>query len=339
MNKKILAAAVGAALGVAPLFSAHAGVKWYGHLQVEVTSESLDVEGKAFDGVVVQKLGNYDGVTVDDNKRGRLGVKVSEDLGNGLKALAKFEWQVDTSDANENDGNREAYVGLAGGWGTVLAGSLKSPYKYTGGVKYDPFVTTQLEARRYGGMSTGVLGHNSFVPKALAYASPNMNGVRFTVGIIPDEKSTIDGSYVYDLKYSTKAWEVFVAGTYGSDWYGPSTDYTATKFGGKFKFGGGHEIVGQYEIIDDNGTDKTMMFGGYHYTMGKTMFVAQGGLGTAELADDQDSTYFAIGAVHKLSKKTRVFGGYRSTSVDNAAGTTGNDYDGSALSLGLRVDF
>ncbi len=335
MNKKILAAAVGAALGVAPLFTAEAGVKWYGQLQMEVSSESLDVTGKAFDGIVVQKLGNYDGVTVDDNKRGRLGVKVSEDLGNGLKALAKFEWQVDTSDADSNDGDRESYVGLTGGWGTFLAGSLKSPYKYTGGVKYDPFVTTQLEARRYGGMSTGVMGHNAFLGKAIAYATPNMNGFSAIIGYIPDEATGIDGSTVLSAKYGTKAWEIFVAGAYGDN----AMDYDATKFGGKFKFGGGHEIVAQYEMIDDAGTDKTMMFGGYHYTMGKTMFVAQAGLGTAELADDQDSTYFAIGAVHKLSKKTRLFGGYRSTSVDNAAGTTGNDYDGSALSLGLRVDF
>ncbi|HHC73259.1 MAG TPA: porin, partial [Thiotrichales bacterium] len=333
---------VGAALGVAPLFTAEAGVKWYGQLQMEVSSESLDITGKAFDGVVVQKLGNYDGVTVDDNKRGRLGVKVSEDLGNGLKALAKFEWQVDTSDADAYDGSRESYVGLTGGWGTFLAGSLKSPYKYTGGVKYDPFVTTQLEARRYGGMSTGTLGHNAFINDAVAYASPNMNGFNVIVGYVFDESintgvgAPIDGSLVASAKYGTKAWEVFVAGAYGDNGV---DGYDATKFGGKFKFGGGHEVVAQYEIIDAMGTDESILFAGYHYTMGKTMFVAQMGLGTAELADDQDSTYFAIGAVHKLSKKTRVFGGYRSTSVDNAAGTTGNDYDGSALSLGLRVDF
>lgn len=42
---------------------------------------------------------------------------------------------------------RDLMVGLKGGFGTLELGSLKSAYKYGGGVKYDPFVATMLEAR------------------------------------------------------------------------------------------------------------------------------------------------------------------------------------------------
>jgi hypothetical protein len=50
---------------------------------------------------------------------------------------------------------RESMVGLRGGLGTLELGRLETPYKYSGGVKYDPFVATSLEARGAGVLSLG----------------------------------------------------------------------------------------------------------------------------------------------------------------------------------------
>ena len=145
--------------------------------QAEISSEGVDVTGgpTGADGRIIQGGGGrfQEDVGVTDNKRGRLGVKGSEDLGGGLKGIYKYEWQVDTTDMSTNDkGNhtngREAFVGLKGGFGQIELGRVKAAYKYYGGVKYDPFVTTELEARRYGGMSTGSFGHNSFLSDTLA---------------------------------------------------------------------------------------------------------------------------------------------------------------------------
>ena len=345
MNNKIIAMAVGAVLGTAPLFSAQAGVKWYGHLQAEVASESSD--GKVgVDGHVLQGGGGrfQDGMSVEDNKRGRLGVKISEDLGNGLKAVAKFEWQVSTVKADIDDGDRNSFVGLKGSFGTIKAGSLKTPYKYMGGVKYDPFVTTNLEARRYGGMTFGTFGQNSFMRDAVGYVTPKMGGFKGWIVYSPDEVDGSDGDYSAGAMYKTKQWEVLAATAHDDD-NGTGGSYDAWKIGGKVKFGDA-EVVGQYENTSDDvaggSDDGSLYFIGLHYKMGKTMLVGQLGNGSVDIAGtsvDQDNTYWAIGAVHKFSKKTKLIAGYADMSVDNGDGNAANDSDRSAFSVALRVDF
>jgi general bacterial porin, GBP family len=137
-----------------------------------------------------------------------------------MKALAKFEWNVDTSDNTDNTGcsgtvatisgttftkskiscststpfsARDSWVGLKGGFGTVRLGRSGSPYKQTG-VALDPFVTTSLEARNNFGMSGNadghgvLLAHNSFVSEGLFYTSPEF------VGLSVDAYVGLDGT-------------------------------------------------------------------------------------------------------------------------------------------------
>ena len=136
-----------------------------------------------------------DGVDILDNAQGRVGLKAAEDLGDGMTGLAKFEFKADTSDNTTSGSNisltaRESLVGLKAGWGQLELGNLKSAYKYYGGVKYDPFVSTTLEARGNGGMSgsssygkssalgtggplpnvSSAYGHNGFLKQMLGYA-------------------------------------------------------------------------------------------------------------------------------------------------------------------------
>ena len=349
MNKKLLSLAVGAAMGATPLF-AQADVVVYGQLQAELATIDSDGVATAPDGVVVSRRGNdafagsdIDLRNMDDNKRGRLGVKAAEKLGNGMTAIAKFEWQVDTTLADPNDGTRESYVGLKGGWGTFTAGSLKSAYKYTGGVKYDPFVTTYLEARRHGGMSTGTFGHNAFMQDSLGYEG-KFGGVHVWATYSVDETgngNNDDGDYSASLAYSPGNWEVFVATAHNEDNSGAGADYDAMKIGGKFKFGN-NTILGQYEQTEDDATnvDGEIWFLGYHLQFGNNTFVAQYGNGTAEYATtDQESDYYAIGLIHKMSKKTRVFTGYSKTELENSGGNAAADGDRDAFTVGLRVDF
>jgi len=216
MNKKLIAMAVAA--GFAVPMSVQAGPTLYGHLQAEIASESCDETAGVCDNTGMNNAANSSGVVqggggrfqqdigIDDNKRGRLGVKGSEDLGGSLKAIYKFEWQVDTTEANSNDGSRESFVGLKGGWGEFKIGSLKSAYKYMGGVKYDPFVTTEIEARRYGGMSWGTYGQNSFLRRNVSYKNKfGMAKLWINYGL--SEQDGEDGDYVVGLSFGNKKWE------------------------------------------------------------------------------------------------------------------------------------
>jgi hypothetical protein len=205
-------------------------------------------------------------------------------------------------------------------------GNLKSPYKYTGGVKYDPFVATSLQARRNGGMTGGALGHNGFVNELVAYASPK-GPVTASVGYGPSED---DGLVVLDVKYSAGGVEAFVAYLDAGDRLVtalmPNAEYSATKIGGQWK-SGAHKISGQYEMTDDGTTEPTVLFLGYQMKMGKNTFALQYGDTDHDTSAD-NTTYVALGVIHKMSKTTRVFGGYRDTS----------DVE-SVLTVGLRKDF
>jgi predicted porin len=219
MDKKIFALALGTVLALPGAASAEMDIKLYGQLQAEVGSVSVkDKNGDKDD--------DKSGLSVDDNKRGRLGVDVSEDLGNGLKGVANFEWQVETTLGEVNDGTRVGMVGLKHAFGTISMGSLKSAYKYAGGVKYDPFVATFLEARSNGGMTgrgistpgglsvNNVFGQHGFLAKAVGYDG-KFNIVSVSLQFMPDELADNGkgklGDVVGSIKAGTKEWEGFVA--------------------------------------------------------------------------------------------------------------------------------
>ncbi len=337
MKKSLLAVAVSAALVASA--AATAGVTVYGRAQVEVANYSVDTLPIVGSGTTTKiKKSSVDGVDVlDAGGQGRIGIKASEDLGNGLKGIAKYEFKADAADnsvtsAKGSLSGRDSFVGLKGSFGTVTLGNLKSPYKYAGGVKYDPFVTTALEARKHGGMTSGIYGTNGFINDLIGYSSPKGPVTAY----VAYGASENDSLVALNLKYKQGGIEAFVAyidtgdrlngGVSGND-----TAYSATKIGGQFKTGP-HKISLQYEDTTDTSaanvdTSPTVAFLGYQMKMGKNTFAIQGGQTSYDTTTD-DTTYTAIGVIHKFSKMTRVYAGYRDTSdVENV------------LTVGLRKDF
>jgi len=365
MNKKLLATAIGAALAAGPMLAAQADVKVYGAAQAEYGDVSVE-----FDPIL--GIPDVDVTVIEDNARGRFGVVATEDLGGGLTGLARFEWRVDTAD-NDRGGNsltgRESWVGLKGNWGTFKAGNLRSAYKYSGGVTYDPFVTTLLEARSSGGMtgndltilgSTGAFGSNNFVANSISYETPNLQGLKIWLTYSPDEAGNTrgdDGDYTASVKYGTKQFEVFAAAAHDAQenvLVGlTEPEYDSVKVGAKFELGEAGKIALQHEIGESNvfdvnldfltgagpalaelDTDLTTTFVGYQLPFGKTTLAvnwAQQEFDT-DILGTQDVDYYAIGLIHKFSKQTRVYGGIANT-----------DYDGfvevETFSVGLRKDF
>ena len=374
MKKNLIALAVSAAFVVPAMSQADTTV--YGLAQVELANHSPEADGaKSY----------LDAV---DNANGRVGVKASEDLGNGWSGLAKFEFKADTADGDSGsqgcsatststttgtDGTgaaitattttttscsvtnvsltpRETMVGLKGkGVGQFELGRLKSPYKYSGGVKYDPFVATTLEARGKGGMSGGEYGQSGFLSEMIGYRGAfGPVKVQFVYG-----PQTNDGRYSLSVDYSQNNFEVGLAtideGDRGAKLSGtgdslPTTaysTYSSTKVFGKYNMGM-HTIVAQYEMTDPaaNGASAankpTIMFLGYQLAMGKNSFVFEYGNTNADGAKvgtkSLDTTMLVLGAIHKMSKTTRVFGGFRNTTNDAKTGDQ-------VITVGMRKDF
>ena len=380
MNKKIIALAVAAAF-TAPI-AAQAAVTTYGHAQVEFGSWGGD------DGVVGASNKANNGETVEDAARGRIGFKASEDLGNGLKAMAKFEFKVDTADGNSdggikeakvgagtdlnNDGDtkdtvgqvslqkREMMIGLKGGFGEVQAGRLKTAYKYTGGVKYDAYVATLLEARGNGGMTgkvgSGALGkaagHNGFVSDSVAYKN-KFGNMHFWLTYDLDsgkQAGTEGNAMTAALKYKAKNWEAFVALVDDDATVTASNGkqaYDATKFGGSYKFGA-HKINVQVEsgTFDKTGStndsDVDAFYVNYSLKMGKnTLDVAVGNeeFDNFGSADDEDTDFLRVAFRHSFSKNTSVWVGHRSSETNVVATATQGNESEDVTSLGMRVKF
>ncbi len=324
MNNKLIALAVAAAFTV-PM-AAQAGPKVGGHLQAEFADFDRDGSGSDYQ-------------EIEDNKRGRLWVTGSEDLGGGLKANYRFEWQVETTTGSVSDGTRETRVGLSGGWGEFQIGRLKTPYKYTAGVDYDPYTATLLESRGGNGGTlqslngmTKAYGQHSFLSEAMAYktkfgktkfwalyqvieSSTEDNNISVGVSIPVTKGLGIDVAYIEENKVST------------------SLGGTRAKVGVKFKTGA-HKIFARYESQSSDlaNADASTIFLGYHMKMGKNVLTVQAGSLSNDVANG-DADYTMVAFAHNFSKKTKGWIGYRTT---DKYGTT-NDVD--VISAGLRIKF
>ena len=375
MNKKLLAVAISAALS-APML-AQADVKVGGIAQVEIAVEETETTV----GTVSSTVST---TTTEDNSRGRFWITADEDLGGGMKGLAHFEFRVDTTGACESEGGgvaagtgatcntgsnvREKYVGLQTPAGTIKLGSVQQPYKYAGGVKWDAFVTTNLEARGNGGMSGGVFGHNNFFDNSILYTSPTFAGVSVGLAYSFDDIAATstngggNGSTADDGDYSLAvAWDGKFGGGFGVNVIAalshnadnvnilPTTDLStdAIKLGAKFTFAKNFAVIAQYEQIEgslvigaSDVVDDKVLFLAFHANVGPVLIALQygnteeGGVGV-----NRDIDYLALGAFYNFSKTFNVFTGYRITDSSQTLPAGVNDAETQVFTLGMRKTF
>lgn len=118
-----------------------------------------------------------------------LGFKGTEDLGNGLKAVFQFEGGVSLDTGLSTFSARDTFVGLAGGFGTVVAGNLTHPIRAFGAkVDQNPGATGIAFAGSIFGEVNGVkTGTDDRASNTLAYVSPSFNGFSATAAYVNGE--------------------------------------------------------------------------------------------------------------------------------------------------------
>lgn len=196
MKKVLLAASIAAAMAVP---AAHAGVTIYGTMHA-----SIDYTDVALSGGVSYSINNpidySDGISGPiystnmwgvNSRSSRIGFKGEEDLGNGLNVIWKAETGYDIADGNAwDDGTYTAYIGLAGDWGTFLYGTHDTPYMMSTG-NLDPFADTAADFNTptdFGLFTTNMFSFQDVTANnAIAYVSPNFNGLTFAAAIVPGE--------------------------------------------------------------------------------------------------------------------------------------------------------
>lgn len=350
MKKSLITLAV--ASGLLASGAAVADTTVYGLAQVEIASYGSDAKG----------------VAVVDNANGRVGVKSSEDLGEGMKALAKFEYKADTADGAASDAScsvsgaapataggtvtckdsgavgltpRETMVGLKTGMGTVELGRLKSAYKYFGGVAYDPFVATVLEARGNGGMTAGTYGQSGFISDSFAYDNA-IGAISFRLtydfdngGPNADNKAN---GMTFGFKFDAGDYEVvFALADDGEETSSSNGNYKSVKLGGQADLKTAGKISIQLEKSTvDTGTsvDVNTQYIDYQFGIDKSNIIdASIGKSKADVSGAEGTNFTRVAFTHKLSKETSVWIGYRSSDDKDAVNKV------SVTALGMKKTF
>lgn len=173
MQKKLIALALASAFA-APAFAATSNVDIYGVMNLSVERIDSSVSGK-------------DKSTSINNNSSRLGFKGTEDLGGGLAAI----WQIESSIAADNGSGslaaRNTFVGLKGGFGTVMLGKIDTPMKGLGRA-VDNFGDGIADSRNILG-STRVAGANIWDARtnnSIQYVTPDFSGLSASLAYVTD---------------------------------------------------------------------------------------------------------------------------------------------------------
>ncbi|WP_416243829.1 porin [Azospira sp. APE16] len=361
MQKKFIALAV-AALASGAAF-AQSNVQVYG-----VADFGLAVNGSALNGTTTGQNTRFDSGIASGS---RLGFKGTEDLGNGLKALFNFEMGLTLDDGASAQGRtfgRQSYVGLTGGFGTVIGGRIYTPH-YSLMAQIDPFgVGTAGRANNLFASSRIAAGLYDpiRVNNTVAYVSPSFSGLSVTAAYgtnsLDNQESAANTSNQNRL--------FAIAPTYTN---GPLTvglNYHQVKLDGNALIGGAgsdgklssYTLAGKYDFgvlalsgaygsnkVEANGNDadkvRNWLIGVSAPIGAKVVLKASYNNLKDKLNDNADAKQFAIGADYLLSKRTKLYTAFSKISNDDNAAYTvahasgGSGNNESQFNLGINHSF
>ena len=303
------------------------------------------------------------------NNASRWGLRATEDLGGGMKALFQLEsgFGSDTGQLTNNPSttgssvglfNREAFAGLSGGFGTIRAGRITSPLYFASAdyISMHNHDTGSSSDTLFNFSATGVNNNNT-----VAYKTPDFSGANveiaysFAAGFFPSNPAAFQERP-------------------GSSSNQTNVQVAVNWVGGPLHLGGGYA-----QMKDRSGTPQTdtdmwvirglyelgpMTFGAYYefsnftvgsvetdrgnfrlaamYTVGASEFHVNFGVAD-DLSNINDSSanQWTLGYNYNLSKRTKVYAYY--TVVDQDANVdyfgTGTGSKFSSFALGLRHNF
>jgi predicted porin len=354
MNKTLIASAMGLVMA-GSMGLANADVKLYGQIDLSLLYRDSDAPG--FEDDINMKSQNSS-----------LGIKGSEDLGNGLSAFFKLEYESDVAQGGDFGTGRDQYVGFKmERFGKMTFGTTSTAYKSPGS-KIDPFYRTPLQSRSVGLQSNlhsgkGEEGQGRGTNMA-RYDSPKFFGgfgLTATYQFDSNKQGGVEDDDPYSIGVTYKAGNLYAAASYIDTQNSDASDTAAAQILAKytwnnFAFRGIYEMDdglitaqrsngigggtgGRAGAADDDGADVWSV--GVDYTIGNNLIAADYGSsdesdgkdGIAGTADDvQEYDVWRVGGYHKFSKRTRVYAIYANTDYDDK----GED---DQFALGVRHNF
>lgn len=323
MKKTLIALAVLAASGAA---LAQSSVTLYGRADVGVGSEKVSGESST-------KMING-GLTTS-----RWGLRGTEDLGGGLKAHFKFEQRLDlsTGEVQSPAFKGEASMGLMGGFGKLTLGRGYTVYDDARALAVSRSVFDSLFTPAGNGVFKSGGDYASRANSQIRYDLPEMAGVYGGLSYAFDQNAEAD-STISALLVGYKNGPMNVALGYQNQ------KEAADKYlqlSGAYDLGAAALSVGyNTRSGTDAKGDDTELTLGVEVPVGSAVKLSVGYANSkTEIgnATSAKASGFALGATYSLSKRTRLYAGYRDVEVKDGKGKVKSD--GSLLALGVRHDF
>ncbi|MGD8312192.1 MAG: porin [Gammaproteobacteria bacterium] len=346
MKTKVLPTLIGVIL-TGYMSVAVADVTTFGHIDTSI--DSIDQDGGSDDI-------NMNCTTCS------IGFKGSEELGNGLKAIFKLDFQYDTTTVNKDGSltDRDQWLGLAGNFGQVTFGTMSTSYK-SHGAMIDPIYRTAQQARDRGLQSTlhrdaGEEGQGR-ADNTVRYDSPSWNGLKVAAHYTLDSDETDgedDDPYGGGISYENGpllAYADYITSDVGGD-------DSAWKLGGKYGLGmfsffaqyekddGLISALGDNQTVAGTGDGADVWMIGATATLGNTMAMFSYGQGDDGSGGSTASSYDAweLVAAHNMSKRTMIYAGFSEIDCDDPdndvcsrVGSSGGEDD--KFSLGMKHRF
>lgn len=339
MQKKLIALAIAGLASTAAF--AQTNVTLYGVADVTVESVKTSSGGVITTPTTGGNYGNFGRVTSNSSY---VGLKGTEDLGDGLKALFQFETGFNADTGVYSGSGRDTYVGLNGGFGTVVAGNLTGATRALGNrMEMLPGNTGVGDAVSLLGNplnvgNTGTTGtFDTRMANTVAYMSNDFNGLNFMADYSFGENKNLSNAAT---QLNTKAWElganytnggwdlgyVFGKVNTGDSTPGNVDTIKNNRIGLGYNFEGGHKVTFQWdkqtvEAVGGGELDATSysLQGKYavtpagaliaDYTIAKDQTGSMGGA-------DTGAKMYTLGYLHTLSKRTMIKALYSRISND-----------------------
>ncbi|MFN9773374.1 MAG: porin [Burkholderiales bacterium] len=347
-RRPVAAAAAAALVSFAPLASAQSSVTLYGVLDTFVgyIENNSPTAGKASAGVV-----NTGGLQTSF-----FGIRGSEDLGGGLRAIFAIEsfFQPDVGDSGrfrtDTFWARSAFVGLeSGSFGRITLGRNTAPY-FISTLLFNPLVDSFVVGPMITHTFRGALQGDTGLSNSVRWTSPSWGGLRADV-LYSLGAEDLTGGPDKNAGKAIDAALVFFRGAFGATVAYRQIDLSAGGNGREqeaWQLGASYDLkflkaFAQYQQIKEtfalaaSNIDRDTIQAGVSVPVGAGSILAS--YTTSDIKDVSPATpskrdTWALAYVHTLSKRTDLYGAYYSDVFKSPDGA-----EQTVVALGVRHRF
>lgn len=330
-NKKILSAMLCAAVVMPGTAGAY-----------EIIGKKLEIYGKAHISIDASDNdraapNNQSDASVSSNSS-RLGFKGQHDINEKLAVVYKIEQEIKFDEGSGTFATRNAYVGLKGGFGTILAGQHDTPFKDVGS-HWGMFGDTIADRRAIlGASATNGNKVNNRGKNAVMYVSKFDGPVELRAMYATDGADSASGAidnndndlFSASLEYKTKKLRV---GAAYEDWNNLDNSYGQVdgwRVAGSYDFGQFKAGL-IYESLDSNDSpqfDRNVWGINGAFKVGSDTSIKAQYLvaGDYNGVNKSGADMISVGVFNKLDKQTTIYAAY--TRTDNEANAKFQAVDG-----------